>query len=357
MATLQKMFERDISKKTGNRLKEDAEKAKSVFRGLGNWDSPEAALENLQKLRELAIAIYDLPVEPDNAPPAQPQTAAPPAPPQPQPTPPQPQAPNQQPQAGVSMSAGPQAPAPSAPSAALAAPQAGPQVQPTPPAPQPPNQQPQAGVSMSAGPQIAQAGTGQPGIQAKGMVEPGNIDIYHRPVVRSADGKSFSTVRTIGVNFGGREYVIPTVSDDGRIMSNDEAIKEFKRTGKHFGVFDSQANAEAFATQLHEQQAALYAAEGKAAIRKGKEPQRPTGRPQMNLMPLPGSARTTAPGSVGAQAKPETPLSDEEAQAQRLLMQRQEEVLREQEAKNKRPANMSDQDWEDLQRLRRKYGR
>jgi len=91
----------------------------------------------------------------------------------------------------------------------------------------------------------------------KGLIQEGNIDIHNRPVVKNPDG-SISTVRSMSTNIDGREVLIPTVSDDGRIMSDDEAIDNFMRTGKHLGIFDNPDDATAYAERLHNQQADEY---------------------------------------------------------------------------------------------------
>lgn len=90
-----------------------------------------------------------------------------------------------------------------------------------------------------------------------GMVEPGNIDLSARPMVRNPDN-TYSTLRSIGVNLGGLEYVLPTVSDDGRNLTADEATNEYRRTGRHLGSFRSPDLADDWATKVHEGQAMRY---------------------------------------------------------------------------------------------------
>ncbi len=89
-----------------------------------------------------------------------------------------------------------------------------------------------------------------------GLVEKGNIDLFTRPKVTNKDG-SVSTVRSMSINVDGDEVLIPTVVGD-KVVSDDEAIKEFERTGKHLGKFKTVKDAEAFAESLHNQQDKLY---------------------------------------------------------------------------------------------------
>jgi len=94
----------------------------------------------------------------------------------------------------------------------------------------------------------------------QGQLTAGNIDLGARPVVANPDG-SYSTVRSISVDDNGKTVLIPTVSDDGRIMSNQDAIQQYLHSGRHLGMFDSQANADTYGEQLHEDQARRYTPE------------------------------------------------------------------------------------------------
>jgi hypothetical protein len=89
-----------------------------------------------------------------------------------------------------------------------------------------------------------------------GMISPGNINPDTRPTVKNPDG-SISTVRTISFNTDGREVLIPTVVGN-KVVSDDEAIDNYFRTGQSFGSFKTPQAATAFAERLHNTQANQY---------------------------------------------------------------------------------------------------
>jgi hypothetical protein len=92
----------------------------------------------------------------------------------------------------------------------------------------------------------------------KGIVEKGNINILARPQVKLPDG-SIATVRSLSFSDDtGNEILIPTVSPDGKIMSEREAIDYYYKTGQHLGKFKTPDAASSYAEKLHQQQAKYY---------------------------------------------------------------------------------------------------
>lgn len=76
--------------------------------------------------------------------------------------------------------------------------------------------------------------------------------LFSNPVVNE-DG-SVSTVRTISFEEDGKEILIPTVIGD-RIVSDEEAIEHYHRTGFNFGKFDTVEEANKAAEELHQREA------------------------------------------------------------------------------------------------------
>ncbi len=96
--------------------------------------------------------------------------------------------------------------------------------------------------------------------QYPGMLSPGNIDLNNRPQVKNPLGGT-STVYSMGIEADGKHFLIPRVSDDGRILSEKDAVAQWRKSKKHLGIFDSDTNADLYAQQLHNQQAKQYGLE------------------------------------------------------------------------------------------------
>jgi hypothetical protein len=85
---------------------------------------------------------------------------------------------------------------------------------------------------------------------------PGNINLHNRQIAHNRDG-SISTVRSMSIGTDQGEVLIPTVIN-GRVISEQQAIEHYRKTGEHLGIFRTPDEATAYAKVLHEQQAQEY---------------------------------------------------------------------------------------------------
>lgn len=92
----------------------------------------------------------------------------------------------------------------------------------------------------------------------KGLIEAGNINLANRPIVENPDG-SFSTVESKSFNIDGQEVLLPTISDDGKRLTDEQVINLYKMSGRHLGKFSSSEAATRYAEQLHKEQEKQYA--------------------------------------------------------------------------------------------------
>jgi hypothetical protein len=97
---------------------------------------------------------------------------------------------------------------------------------------------------------------GRDALHVTGMVSLGNIDLDNRPVVHNPDG-SISTELSFSRGTSKGEVLVPQVVN-GRILSQDAAWQHYLKTGENLGTFDTPANADAYAKQVHARQDEFY---------------------------------------------------------------------------------------------------
>lgn len=81
----------------------------------------------------------------------------------------------------------------------------------------------------------------------------GNIDLAKRKAYKNPDG-SHSTIKSISVNFGGDEILIPTISPEGKRLTNQEAINLYRKTKQHLGTFSDPKSATEYAKKISQRQ-------------------------------------------------------------------------------------------------------
>jgi len=88
----------------------------------------------------------------------------------------------------------------------------------------------------------------------KGLKQAGNVNLYTVPHVINPD-TSQSTVRSLSFGEDDKEILIPGINRH-KILSEQEAIKQYRQTGQHLGIFNAPQSANVYAKKLHDTYAA-----------------------------------------------------------------------------------------------------
>ena len=142
------------------------------------------------------------------------------------------------------------------------------------------------------------------------------IDLSQMPKVKNNDDTILSTITSTSINENGKEVLIPTVRHGlDRVMSDQEAVDWYHKSGEYLGKFDNTEDAAAFAKELsNKQEAQLF-----SDTLPTKEPTaefKPEPEPKEDLIPppMPGYG-SFAPPVRTAQPKAEKKMGLPEAMA------------------------------------------
>lgn len=92
--------------------------------------------------------------------------------------------------------------------------------------------------------------SGKPDIETRpsGLIEVGNIDLSKRMPLKNSDG-TISTLRSISIEQDGKAVLIPTIQD-GKRMTDAEAIRYYQKTGQNLGIFETENDAMNYAKRV-----------------------------------------------------------------------------------------------------------
>lgn len=99
----------------------------------------------------------------------------------------------------------------------------------------------------------------QPKLQSEvgdtgGIVQPGNLDPYNRPIYKHPNDEGYGT--TYSMSFedeDGTNVLIPQIVN-GKMLTQKQAIDHYRKTGEHFGKFKTWQDADRYAEKLHNSQ-------------------------------------------------------------------------------------------------------
>lgn len=88
-----------------------------------------------------------------------------------------------------------------------------------------------------------------PTANSKAVTAP-TLDTTKQPTVKNEDGTQ-STVSTMGFDIDGKYVNLPTISPEGARLTPAQAVEQYRKTGKHLGIFNNRAEGDAAAQETH----------------------------------------------------------------------------------------------------------